>query len=268
VKARFNIPDDGSSSECRDPDTDYRRVFIPARISDNPHLSGTEYEKQLRALPEAQRKALLEGRWDVYEGAIFSEFNYNVHVCDPFPIPREWRRWRACDDGYAAPACVLWFAHDRDVNDVIYVTRELYCSGMTPEVMAREVLTLDDGANPKGVIDSAAFANYGMSGVSRADVMNKLGCRWRPVEKGPGSRLAGLSAIHARLALRDNGRTAGIKIFRGCCPNLVRTLPALTYSTRNPEEIDPACEDHAVDALRYGLLWKQPEGGRVRLGGI
>jgi hypothetical protein len=30
-------------------------------------------------------------------------------------------------------------------------------------------------------------------------------------------------------------------------------------------EIDPSCEDHAVDELRCGLLWKQPEGGRKRL---
>src|SRR5439155_20235703 len=92
--------------------------------------------------------------------------------------------------------------------------------------------------------------------------------RTRPVEKFAGSRLAGLSALHTRLGLQDGGRSGGLKIFRGCCPNLVRTLPALVYSTRNPEEIDSECEDHAVDALRYGLLWKQPEGGRVRLGGI
>jgi len=32
----------------------------------------------------------------------------------------------------------------------------------------------------------------------RADQMNKLGCRWRAAEKGAGSRLAGIAAIHAR----------------------------------------------------------------------
>ena len=102
---------------------------------------------------------------------------------------------------------------------------------------------------------------------ARGDVMNRLGCRWTPVEKFPGSRLAGLSAIHARLAVRAD-KTVGLKVFRGCCPNLVRTLPALVYSTRNPEEIDASCEDHAVDALRYALLFRPIRGGRVRLGGI
>ena len=42
----------------------------------------------------------------------------------------------------------------------------------------------------------------------------------------------------------------------------------MVYSTRNPEEIDASCEDHAVDALRYALLYKPIQGRRVRLGGI
>lgn len=30
-------------------------------------------------------------------------------------------------------------------------------------------------------------------------------------------------------------------------------LPSLVYSRSNPEDIDASCEQHAVDALRYGL---------------
>jgi len=36
VKARWNIPNDGSASEVIDPQTKFRRVFIPATIKDNP----------------------------------------------------------------------------------------------------------------------------------------------------------------------------------------------------------------------------------------
>jgi hypothetical protein len=72
VKSRWNIPDGGSASEVIDPASGFRRVFIPARINDNPYLAGTEYERQLAALPEATRKALLLGRWDVFEGSVFS----------------------------------------------------------------------------------------------------------------------------------------------------------------------------------------------------
>ena len=265
VKSRWGIPDDGSASERVDPTTGYHRKFIPGRIGDNVHLSGSDYMRQLEALPRAQRASLLSGRWDAYQGSIFVEWDPNKHLCDPFPVPGEWRRWRACDDGYAAPACVLWLVWDKDVNDTIYVVKELYASGLTPEALASDVLLLDAGEKWSGVIDSSAFADTGM--VARGDVMNRLGCRWRPVQKFPGSRLAGLSAIHQRLATRED-RSVGLKVFRGCCPNLVRTLPALTYSTRNPEEIDASCEDHAVDCLRYALLFRPPESRMTRLGGI
>jgi hypothetical protein len=262
VKNRWNIPNDGSSSEVVDPATGYRRVFIRATIKDNPYLAGTSYEKSLEALPEAQRKSLLLGRWDVFEGAIFSEFDPTLHVVDPFRVPDSWRRWRACDDGYAAPAAVLWLTHDRDVEDVIYVTDEIYQSGLTPEALAHNVLLKDGDQKLAGVIDSSAFADTGFG--ARGNVMNRAGCRWTPCKKYPGSRLAGLSAIHQRLAKREDG-TVGLKVFRGCCPNLVRTLPALTYSTRNPEEVDTSCEDHAVDCLRYALLFKPLTAGRVRV---
>jgi len=143
--------------------------------------------------------------------------------------------------------------------------KELYSSGLTPEALAANVKQLDGGEKWRGVIDSSAFADTGFG--ARGDVMNRLGCNWTPCEKYPGSRLAGLSAIHQRLAKRADG-SVGLKVFRGRCPNLVRTLPALVYSTRNPEEVDPSCEDHAIDALRYGLLFRPPEARMIRLGGL
>ena len=85
---------------------------------------------------------MLEGRWDTYEGAVFSEWNYHLHTCEPFPVPYGWTLWRGADDGYAAPCCVLWFAHDR-VYDRIYVLQELYERGLTPERMAASVRALD-----------------------------------------------------------------------------------------------------------------------------
>ena len=263
VRQRFNIPADGCASECIDPETNFRRVFFPAKVGDNVYLAGSDYVKQLQALPSEQRKALLDGRWDCVSGAVFDEFSYDRHVCEPFPIPSKWEIWRACDDGFRAPACVLWLAHDRDHSDTIFVVAELYASGMTPEAMAQRIrkiefsLPIDSGGEVidndmplDGIIDSAAFSNSGMG--SRADEMNnKFGLRWKPSEKGWNSRLAGISAIHQRLATRADG-TIGLKIFKSCA-NLIRTLPSLTYDATNGEDVSQNCEDHAFDCLRYGL---------------
>lgn len=137
----------------------------------------------------------------MFEGAVFSEWDYNRHTCEPFEVPETWEMWRACDDGYAAPACVLWFAFDK-VHDRIFVVDELYERGLGPEDLALAVLKKDKAFEREfdGVIDSAAFAEIGLgveSGKgSRGHIMNALGCSWTPSEKGAGSRVHGISAIH------------------------------------------------------------------------
>jgi Terminase large subunit, T4likevirus-type, N-terminal len=279
TKHRWQIPDSGESSEVIDKATGYRRVFIRATIADNPHLANTAYARSLESLPPAQHRALVEGRWDSYEGQVFSEWNYNKHTCQPFPIPAEWQTWRGADDGFAAPFACEWICRD-PVMDRIYVIAELYQRGLTPEVAAREVLRIDrsiqvqcDGevidndAPIDGVIDSASFADVGLGDASgrggRAEIMNRLNCRWSPSPKGSGSRVAGVSAIHQRLALKADG-FGGLVIFRNC-RNLIRTLPAMTYSRTNPEDIDPSCEEHAVKGLMYGLTRSRISCGTQRV---
>lgn len=44
----------------------YEFVYIPALPTDNPHLAKSYYES-LQSLPEAQRKAYLEGNWDAFD---------------------------------------------------------------------------------------------------------------------------------------------------------------------------------------------------------
>ena len=44
------------------------------------------YEQMLMSLPPVQRKQLLEGNWDVNEGAAFVEFDPDVHIITPFSI--------------------------------------------------------------------------------------------------------------------------------------------------------------------------------------
>lgn len=47
------------------------------------------------------------------------------------------------------------------------------------------------------------------------------------------------------------------------CENLIRTLPLLTYDAQDAEDVSDACEDHAAEALRYGLM-SRPVQARQR----
>jgi hypothetical protein len=126
------------------PDTPFtasdgsRRIFIPSKIDDNLFLmkSDPEYKKRLLALPESQKKALLYGDWNIFEGQYFTEFDYEKHTCNPFPIPKEWRKYRTIDYGLDRLAC-LWVAVDSDRN--VYVYRELCESNLMISDAAKKI---------------------------------------------------------------------------------------------------------------------------------
>jgi len=61
---------DGVDSEVSHNHPEARsRTFIGAKVTDNPYLAGTEYERNLQALPLVERARLLDGDWDIMPGA-------------------------------------------------------------------------------------------------------------------------------------------------------------------------------------------------------
>ena len=230
------------------------RRFIPAKLQDNPYLMQTDdYYAMLASLPEVQRKQFLEGDWDAFEDSAFPEFNKTLHVVDPFEIPKGWQRFRAADWGYSSPACVLWFAIDYDNN--LWIYRELYTQKITADVFARKVLELERGEYIRyGVLDASTWAKRGDIGPSIAETMIQQGCRWRPSDRTPKSRISGKLEIHKRLRIVDEKKKEpGIRIF-STCRNLIRTFPLLPLDDNNLEDINTHVEDHAYDALRYGCM--------------
>ena len=230
------------------------RRFIPAKLQDNPYLMQTDdYYAMLSSLPEVQRKQFLDGNWDAFSNAAFPEFDREIHVVEPFEVPKGWQRFRAADWGYSSPACVLWFAIDYDNN--LWIYRELYTQKITADVFARKVLELERNEYVRyGVLDASTWARRGDIGPSIAETMIQAGCKWRPSDRTPRSRLSGKLEIHKRLKLNDNQKKEpGLRIF-STCRNLIRTLPLLPLDDSNPEDIDTNAEDHAYDALRYGCM--------------
>ena len=212
-----------------------------------------DYYAMLASLPEIQKKQFLDGDWDAFEDSAFPEFDKNLHVVEPFEIPKGWQRFRAADWGYSSPACVLWFAIDYDNN--LWVYRELYTKKITADVFARKVLELEHGEYIRyGVLDASTWAKRGDIGPSIAETMIQQGCRWRPSDRTPKSRISGKLEIHKRLKIVDEKKKEpGIRVF-STCRNLIRTLPLLPLDDHNPEDVNTDVEDHAYDALRYGCM--------------
>jgi len=228
----------------------FYRKFIPARLTDNPYLmQDGRYEAMLRSLPEVERKRLLDGDWDVAEGAAFPEFAKDRHVVEPFEMPTNWPRIRAADYGYASPSCVLWGAIDWDNN--IWVYKELYVKQHTAEQLADRILEMEqlDPTPHYSVLDSSCWNKTG-SGPSIAETMMRIGVRWTPSDR---NRLQGKMEIHRRLANNPLTELPRIRIFN-TCTNIVRQLSGIPLSKTNSEDVDTRAEDHAYDAFRYMLM--------------
>lgn len=241
-------------------DVERDRVFIPARLKDNPHLP-PEYEAELMSAPEHMRRAFLDGDWDVVMGAFFGgAWDPFIHVIDPFEIPKHWDVFRCADWGSRAPACCLWVAIDTDANLVI--VEELYGPGQTGSLWAKKIIeieeawkwwnTLEQRSKLIGYIDHQGRQEYGGEGPSPVEVMGQMGIPWYDADK---DRKTGWAEVRRRLMERGGaqGRTPGIRIFRNC-RNLIRTLPNLIAKENEPDDIEERQEAHAADALRYGVM--------------
>lgn len=263
-----------------------RRCFIPAKIEDNPALlkDDPDYLDRLEGLGDPDLvRAMKDGDWTVIAGAMFSgTWRQTRHVVKPFTIPVDWPIWIGGDDGYAAPAAVVWMT-ENPATKRQYIIRELYKAGMLPQSFAEQIKAIQRGIlrstgraaeleetvdPPTGSFDSAAFADTGTEAIPRGKQLRKLGIRIKPVKKWQGSRVQGCQNLHRMLAPlpSDPNRGPALQVF-DCCPNVIRTVPALMRDADNPEDVDTDGEDHLYDAIRYALQHRPSTAGRVKVKG-
>lgn len=227
------------------------RKFIPARLQDNPYLAKDgRYEQMLNALPPTQRQQLLDGNWDVAEGAAFVEFNPFEHVITPFEIPVHWERTKGIDYGYASESACVWGAVD-PADGTLIIYRELYKKGLLGTDLAGMITEMEyeDPFSVPGVLDTACWSRTGTTGPTVGETLQRAGHKLRRADK---NRIQGKIQIHEYLKLTQSGRPR-IQIFN-TCPNLIRELQSIPLDRKKPEDVDTNASDHAYDALRYLIM--------------
>jgi len=250
VKKRY--VESSEPNETFKGDDGLTRKFIPARLVDNPYLAEDgEYEKMLMSLPPVQRRQLLEGNWDIAEGAAFAEFDPEIHVIVPYGIPIWWERFKGIDYGYASESCCLWGVVDPEDKTII-IYRELYQKGLTGEALADKITAFEEEESKsiQGVLDTSAWARTGYTGPTIGETLQKRGHKLRRAEK---NRIAGKVQIHEHLKQNHVTGRPKLQIFN-TCPNLIRELQSIPLSKTKPEDVDTHTSDHAYDALRYMLM--------------
>ncbi len=238
------------------------RQFIPALMEDNPTLERDDptYRARIKGLGSAALvRAFEKGDWDAVAGSFLEGvWDADKHIVKPFPIPSNWKTWRSLDWGYSKPYSVLWHALNPD--GVHYVWRELYGWGEKENVGSREEVSevakkiqriqehdarlgYEYRTNPA---DPSIFAKVGHEH-SVAGLFRKNKVIWQPADAGARSRVNGAQQV---IELLQSDR---LFVFESC-RHLIRTMPALMPDENNPEDVNTKMEDHAWDALRYGLM--------------
>ena len=254
VKARFVDPAPPSTAFIGGDGME--RIFLPSLLSDNRFLSEGDpnYKKRLLALPEKEQKALLYGDWNIFDGQYFSEFSTAKHVCEPFEIPRGWRKWRTIDYGLDRLAC-LWIAVSPDGH--AYVYRELCQSDLPIGEAAAAILA--HTPKQEDIYATLAppdlFSRSQESGKSKASLFASHGI---PFTKSSNNREAGWLCV--KELLREKNNAPSLSIFSHCT-ELIRCLPALQIDKHRPSDCatEPHDITHAPDALRgFAVYFTRP----------
>jgi hypothetical protein len=223
-------------------------------------------------LPEIEKMRLLHGIWDAFEGQVFVELNRDVHGCEPFDVPLDWKRYRVFDWGYSAPASVQWWAIDYEGHKYLY--REWYIAKkdeqrnsyvglkLTASEIARGIMEREENERKMGarimpgpadpsIWNKRRDPKSGIIGPSVSDEMQAEGISWL---KADNDRILGKQQVHAHLALDDKGQ-AQFHVFNDC-DHWWRTMFLIHEVAKNIEDVDTEQEDHIYDTTRYFMMFK------------
>lgn len=235
------------------------RQFIPAKVYDNPKIDKS-YMKRLRALPEEEYRAKALGDWSVSTDQFFTKWDYGAHTIAPFDIPPDWDRYICHDYGSNAPMATLWIARPPETK-VAYVYREQYGKDYSSneQIQMAYEASSEMGEKIRAVIlDPSIFNKINYKGEKFDSIADDWKDSFNLVLKGDNARVNGWRLVRQMLDWTkapdgDVLVAPRLKIFT-TCHNLIRTLPDLKVNENLVEDVDSDGEDHAADALRYGLM--------------
>ncbi len=244
-------------------------VFIPAKVTDNRILmeKDPEYVRRLDNLPHGLREAWRDGRWDVFAGRYFTEFDREKHVVEPFVPPAWWRWYVTLDYGLDMLAALLIGADDAGnacVVGEVYEGRDLGDGhdGLIVSEAAEAVKKLADGRQITAYLAPPDLWNARQeTGRSVADIFAEHGVY---LTKTGNDRVDGWMAVKEWLKPRvcEDGIERPRLRFFSSCRNIIRTLPLLQYDEKRPNDVrnEPHELTHAPDALRGFCVYRTAAG--------
>ncbi len=216
--------------------------------ADNPYLSKKEIKELTKSLSERELESRRFGRFFTDTGPVYTEFDENAHVIEPFEIPFDWQDLISIDPGLKNPLSCHFYAVDYDGN--IYVVAEHYEAGLDVESHSKKIKEIakqigwrkDFSGRIRGIIDSAANQKtlaYSKS-VSELFIENGISVSTN-VNK---DLFTGINRVKSYF------KNNKIFIFKTCV-NMIREIKGYTWGNN---DLPIKRNDHSLDELRYYIM--------------
>lgn len=247
-----------------DPISGRLRVFVPAKIDDNPILMTADpnYVKSLDALQETDVelwKAWRLGDWDVFAGMAFMEWRKDKHVVNKFDYPLDQcTRIISFDWGYRDKGVASWLAFTPENKWGVrraYLYRQLVMTQTDPDKWAEQLATFCSVDKVKYMVlphDTYAHKESKDTIAARfTRALQPYGVPTTRADSSSGSRLNRKSILHSFLADAPDGKP----YFQAheSCTDFIESIPSLVYDESDIEQIAPG-DDHSYDSATYGLV--------------
>jgi len=222
-------------------------------LLDNPYIPQEEKDAFIEMLSEKDRKARIDGDFVTFKGLVYGDFNPDVHVIDPFPVPSDWPIYRAIDFGAVDPTVSLVVAFD---GTTFYVISEYVKNDCLIEIHAENM--------HKQHSDIVTTAGAGLlpflDTVADHDKQERMQYAFQGIHSEPAEKdiWPGIEQVRSFMSVRTDGSTR-VKIFRTC----EHTIDELGKYSMYPEDKqttakkkrEPMDQDnHCMDCLRYVVV--------------
>lgn len=237
---------------------------IISRHEDNPTLydhqlkqwteKGANYLRKLGNLTGVRFLRFFKGIWAAAEGAIYPEWDENIHLINYFHPSKEWRRVWSFDFGYTNP--FVWQCWAIDPEDHAYLFHELYHTKLLVEDaagMIKKWQKLENEPDPEAIV-----CDWDAEG--RATLERHLDLVTIPANKNV---LEGIDSVKTRLKVGEDGK-AGIYVMRdiGHETDVDLEESKKPYRTQDEwfgyewednkkKEAPKKVDDHGMDDVRY-----------------
>ncbi len=222
--------------------------------ADNPFLDEQEIIAMTSSLSQDELESRRYGKFKQCGGLVYSEFNEQIHVIEPFDIPKEWQDNISIDPGLNNPLSAHWYCEDFDGN--VYVVAEHYAQGKDVYYHANKIKEICQkldwhyyNGKISALIDSAAMQRTLASSKSVVDLFYENDILVNP--KVNKDMFSGINTV--KRYLKDGEGKAHLFIFKNCT-NLIREIKSYWWGDN---DLPIKRDDHCLDEMRYYLMDKQ-----------